>query len=120
MNIHVTAKWIKEYAQSIEAPLQKINGKLIAPSTMPIIFWTFFDVPLLKQHNILHGSQQFIYNRPIQEGMVLQCELALTNIEQKMSKSGAMTLYTYTLICMENETEIAVAKTVLIQVGESS
>lgn len=119
MNIHVTAEWITAYAQSIEAPLQKMNGELIAPSTMPIVFWEFFDVPLLKQHNILHGSQQFIYTRPIQEGMVLQCELALTNIEQKTGKRGTMTLYTYTLVCMENETEIAVAKTVLIQVGDS-
>jgi len=36
--IHMSAEWISNYAQSIEAPLQTINGNLIAPSTMPIIF----------------------------------------------------------------------------------
>ena len=59
--IHVTAEWISEYAQSIEAPLQRMNGNLIAPATMPIIFWQVIDIPWLSMDTpLIHGTQHFI------------------------------------------------------------
>lgn len=116
--ITVTAEWIKQYAQSIEFPLQSIGNKIVAPPTMPILFWQLFDVPIFhKNQPVLHGSQQFTYNRPIVEGMVLDCKLQLTKKEQKNGKQGPLTFYTYTLVCYENDEEIAQATTLLIQVG---
>lgn len=49
--ILMTAEWISDYAQSIEAPVQTTNGNLIAPSTMPIIFWQAFDIPWLSKES---------------------------------------------------------------------
>lgn len=116
--LNVTAEWIQAYAESIGSPLQRVGQKLVAPSTMPILFWQSFDVTLFQNNEpILHGSQQFAYKRPIIEGMTLQCELQLTNQEEKTGKQGPLTLHTYTLIVRENEEEILQATTILIKVG---
>lgn len=82
--VHITAEWISDFAQSIGAPLQMIKGDLIAPATMPIIFWQFFDIPWLKTDApLIHGTQQFTYQEPITAGMILDCELFLTRMDKK-------------------------------------
>lgn len=117
--IHMSAEWISNYAQSIAVPLQTINGNLIAPSTMPIIFWQAFDIPWLsKGEPLLHGSQKFSYQAPITAGMTLDCELALTSKVQKEGRQGKLTFYTHTLVCKCEDELIVTAETVLIQVGD--
>lgn len=116
--LHITTEWISRYAQSIEAPLQYIHGKLIAPTTMPIIFWQEFDIPWLEMdHPLIHGSQHFSYNAPIIAGMIIHCELLLTKVEKKIGRQGELTLYTHTLICTCNNDLIVTAETVLISMG---
>lgn len=120
LQIHVTSDWISQYAQSIDAPLQMMNGKFIAPSTMPIIFWQEFDIHWLKgDAALIHGTQHFSYEAPITAGMVLDCELALTNVAQKVGKQGVLTFFTHTLVCKCDGKLIVTAETVLIQVGDS-
>lgn len=117
--LYVTSEWISQYAQSIEAPLQKMNGILIAPSTMPIIFWQEFDIPWLKEaRTLIHGTQRFSYKSPITADMLLDCELALTNVEEKVGKQGMLTFLTHTLVCKCNGDLIVTAETILIQVGD--
>ncbi|WP_339811662.1 MaoC family dehydratase N-terminal domain-containing protein [Paenibacillus sp. FSL R7-0189] len=117
--IHMTAEWISDYAQSIEAPLQTINGKLIAPATMPIIFWQDFDIPwLIIGEPLLHGTQKFSYQAPITAGMILDCELAFTGEVQKEGRQGKLTFYTHTLVCRCEGELIVTAETVLIRVGD--
>jgi hypothetical protein len=117
--IYVTAEWISDYAQSIEAPVQTIKGNLIAPSTMPIIFWQAFDIPWLsKGESLLHGMQKFSYQAPITAGMTLDCELALTSKVQKDGRQGKLTFYTNTLVCKCEGELIVTAETVLIRVGD--
>ena len=119
--ITVTAEWIREYSEAIEFPLQTFGQKLVAPSTMPILFWQSFDVPIFRENrSILHGSQQFTYKHPLLKEWCSIVELQLTNKEHKNGKQGPLTFYTYTLICYENGKEIVEAKTLLIQVGASS
>ncbi|KTD85331.1 FAS1-like dehydratase domain-containing protein [Paenibacillus etheri] len=118
--IHMTAEWISDYAQSIEAPMQRIKGNLIAPSTMPIIFWKTFDIPWLsKGESLLHGTQKFSYQAPITAGMTLDCELALTSKVQKEGRQGKLTFYTHTLVCKCEDELIVTAETVLIRVGDN-
>lgn len=118
--LYVTAEWISQYAQSIDAPLQMIDGKFIAPSTMPIIFWQEFDIPWLKKARaLIHGTQRFSYEEPLTAGMLLDCELTLTNVEEKVGKQGMLTFLTHTLVCKRNDNLIVTAETVLIQVGDS-
>ncbi|WP_339245718.1 MaoC family dehydratase N-terminal domain-containing protein [Paenibacillus sp. FSL F4-0243] len=117
--ILMTAEWISDYAQSIEAPVQTTNGNLIAPSTMPIIFWQAFEIPWLsKGEPLLHGSQRFSYQAPITAGMTLDCELALTSKVQKDGRQGKLTFYTHTLVCKCEDELIVTAETVLIRVGD--
>lgn len=117
--IHMKTEWILEYVQSIEAPIQKMNGQLIAPATMPIIFWQKLDIPWLsKNAPLIHGAQQFIYQTPITAGMILDCELTLTNKVQKHGRAGLLTFYTHTLACKCEGKLIVTAETVLIRVGD--
>lgn len=116
--LYITAEWITQYAESIEAPLQTLDGYLIAPATMPVIFWQAFDIPWLNMEEpLIHGSQQFSYTEPITAGMVLNCELALTNVERKVGKQGILTLFTHTLVCTCGDNLIVTAETLLIRVG---
>ena len=118
--ILITAEWISDYTQSIEAPVQKMKGNLIAPSTMPIIFWQAFDIPWLsKGESLLHGTQRFTYQAPITAGMSLDCELALTSKVQKEGRQGTLTFYTHTLVCKCEGELIVTAETVLIRVGDN-
>lgn len=118
--LYMTDKWISRYAQSIESPLQTIKGKLVAPSTMPIIFWQEFDIPWLKKDaSLIHGTQQFSYNSPIIAGMLLDCKLTLTKVAKKEGKQGMLTFLTHTLDCSCEGNLILTAETVLIQVGEN-
>jgi hypothetical protein len=117
--LHMTAEWISHYAQSIEAPLQTINGKLIAPTTMPIIFWRAIDIPWLKMDvPLIHGTQHFSYTAPITAGMTLDCELALTKVEKKVGRQGVLTFFTHSLVCKCGGDLIVTAETVLIRVGD--
>lgn len=119
--IHVTDEWIRLYAQSIEAPLHTLNGDLIAPATMPIIFWQAFDIPWLKINSdvpFIHGTQQFAYEAPMTAGMILDCRLSLTKVEDKVSSKGLLTLYYHQLVCYCEANLVVTAETVLIQVGD--
>ncbi|MGG3279206.1 FAS1-like dehydratase domain-containing protein [Paenibacillus solani] len=116
--LYITAQWITQYSQCIEAPLQRIDGDLIAPATMPIIFWQEFDIPWLEPYKpYIHGSQNFSYVTPIREGMVLDCELALSKVERKAGRQGGLTLFTHTLTCTCDGESVVTAETVLIRVG---
>lgn len=116
--LYITTEWITQYSQSIEAPLQTLHGKLIAPATMPIIFWQSFDIPWLnKDAPLIHGSQHFSYEAPITAGMILDCELALTNVVSKAGSKGMLTFLTHALVCTCGGDLIVTAETVLIKVG---
>lgn len=117
--IHVTEDWIRDYAHSINSPIQLMKGKLVAPSTMPVIFWQFFKEHSSHQLPILHGSQKFYYEEPITAGMILDCELILLKSVEKNGKTGKLTLNTYNLTCKCEEKIIVIATTILIRVGET-
>jgi hypothetical protein len=117
--IHMTAEWITQYAQSIDHPLHTINGNLVAPATMPIIFWQVFNIPWLSMNApLIHGTQHFSYQAPITAGMILDCELALTHVVEKEGRQGTMTFYTHTLVCRCEGELMVTAETVLIRVGD--
>ncbi|QFF97491.1 hypothetical protein PB01_00945 [Psychrobacillus glaciei] len=119
VQLYVTDEWISHYAQSIESPIQTIHGKLIAPVTMPVIFWQAFNIPWLKTDTpLIHGTQQFSYKSPIIAGMTLDCEFTLTKVSKKEGKQGMLTFLTNTLDCKCEGNLIVTAETVLIQVGE--
>ncbi|MBP1999905.1 hypothetical protein J2Z69_000924 [Paenibacillus shirakamiensis] len=115
----LSATSIMEYAKSIGADLQMVDGTLIAPSTMPIIFWTAFDVPWLNTDlPILHGKQQFYYEAPLEAGMMLDCELSLIQMERKSGRRGELTLYTHMLTCSYNGRLLMSSETILISVKD--
>ncbi|MWV42785.1 hypothetical protein GRF59_04020 [Paenibacillus sp. HJL G12] len=116
--VQLSAEWISAYAKSIGAPMQTLNGVLIAPATMPVIFWKGFDIPWLHMNKpLIHGSQRFSYEAPITADMTLDCELSLTKIEKKAGKQGELTFYTHSLVCKCEGEHIVTAETVLIAVG---
>lgn len=76
-------------------------GGIVAPPTFPTTFrppskaaW----VQGLDEGRILAGEQGFRYVRPILAGDRLQCELRLTDVNDKMSSKGNMELITQDLL----------------------
>ncbi|WMT43117.1 MaoC family dehydratase N-terminal domain-containing protein [Paenibacillus sp. D2_2] len=118
--LHLSAQSIMDYANSIEAPLQKIDDMLIAPTTMPVTFWQIAKAPWLSMdESLIHGMQQFHYEAPLMAEMDLDCELALSKVETKVGRQGELTLYTHTLTCTCEGNLIVTAVTTLILVGDS-
>ncbi|MDQ0195263.1 FAS1-like dehydratase domain-containing protein [Paenibacillus wynnii] len=117
--VQLTPDNIEQYANSIDSPLQKIGGVVIAPSTMPVTFWKMEDAPWLdREVAMIHGTQQFYYHAPLMAGMILTCELSLLKVEQKNGRQGLLTFYTHSLVCCHRGSPIAAAETVLIRIGE--
>jgi hypothetical protein len=109
---------IIQYANSIDAPLQRKGGELIAPSTMPVTFWKIEDAPWLSmQEPLIHGMQHFSYEMPLTAGMHLDCELGLIKVEQKNGSQNVLTLYTHALVCFYRGKVVATGETVLIRIG---
>ncbi|SDW11210.1 MaoC family dehydratase N-terminal domain-containing protein [Paenibacillus sp. CF384] len=116
--VHLAEDSIVQYANGIGAPLQRIDGALIAPSTMPIMFWKQIDAPWLDMpESLIHGKQQFTYKAPLTAGMDLDCLLSLTKVENKIGRRGKLILYTHSLTCTYVGQPIMTAETVLISVG---
>jgi len=117
--VHLAEEAIVQYANRIEAPLQRIGGALIAPSTMPITFWKIADVPWLDiPKPLIHGKQQFHYEAPLTAGMDLDCDLSLTKVEKKNGRQGVLFVYTHSLTCTCAGKRIVTVETVLISVGD--
>ncbi|MFC3747041.1 MaoC family dehydratase N-terminal domain-containing protein [Paenibacillus sp. GCM10012306] len=117
--VHLTEDAIVQYANCIEAPLQRMGGVLIAPSTMPITFWKISDAPWLDMPGpLIHGKQQFHYEAPLTAGMELDCDLSLTKVEKKHGRQGIMVFYTHALTCTCAGKHIVTVETVLISVGD--
>lgn len=121
-SLHITTDWIIAYTQSIESPLQYINHQLIAPVTMPVLFWQSFEPigALTTDQPVLHGYQRFAYETPIIAGMILDCELTLIDIQQKVGNKHKLTLFNYQLIGYEEKQLIFTSNTTLIQVGDAN
>lgn len=109
------------YAQSINAPLQRVDGTWLAPPTMPVTFWTIADAPWLDQDRIfIHGSQSFAYEKPLKAGSNLDCVLTLIRMEQKTGRSGLLTLYTHLLECSCKGERVVSTETVLISLEDQT
>lgn len=117
--VHVTEEWISSYAESISAPLQRLDGHLIAPSTMPVVFWREFEIPGIELAGpLIHGAQHFKYEKPVTAGMTLDCELSLIKKENKTGKRGLLTFFTYKLVCTSRGEPVVTSETLLIRKKE--
>ncbi|GAA0435486.1 hypothetical protein GCM10008983_10120 [Lentibacillus halophilus] len=110
----MTAEWVRQYAQSIDAPLTQVNGNYIAPPTMIMLFWQLFDSWKQEGRVLLHVKQTYDYVCPITTDMTLDCTLTL----QKQRKVGSDEYKVYLLTCFYQNEVIATAKTTLMIQGE--
>jgi len=76
-------------------------ASIVAPPTFPTVFRPPSEPPWrhgLDEGRILAGEQGFRYRRPICAGDQLQCELRLTDVQDKRSSMGNMELMIQDLI----------------------
>ena len=75
-----------EYAKS------KGYEGIIAPPTFPMAVGSEGgDIPVeLDTRRMLHGEQEFIYERPIIAGDKLTCQMKVADLYEKEGKSGTM------------------------------
>src|SRR5699024_12436003 len=73
--IYLTREWIEKYAEVIGASLMKYEGRMMAPSTMIVIFWKVFDTaPISEKDEWIHVKQNCCYEYPLVEEMILNCQ----------------------------------------------
>lgn len=77
----------EEYARST------VYGGIIAPPSFPVAIGAdsgqAIDLPL-DYRRMLHGEQEFIYQRPIRAGDRLYCQMKVSNVYEKEGKNGLM------------------------------
>lgn len=110
--IHLTEEWIKAYAKAIDAPTMTFAGRLMAPSTMIVIFWQLFSAtPISESGMWLHVKQKCSYQMPLLANMVLDCQL-----EQVIEKKIKHMIYgDFKLCCFHEGQLIAVSHTTLMR-----
>lgn len=99
----VEKRHIRQFAEAIgdENPLyvdeeyaaKSIYGGIIAPPSFPIVISQesegSIDLPL-DYNRMLHGEQEFIYQRPIRLGDRLTCQTKVADVYERQGKTGQM------------------------------
>jgi acyl dehydratase len=101
-------------ADPAEVPLHEV----VAPPTFAACFTIgrsramFADPDLGAHPNLVHGSQEYVFHRPIHGGDVLECTPRITDIADR----GRMELLTYEIDCVDAATSepVVTARTTLI------
>jgi acyl dehydratase len=95
---------------------------IVAPPTFPTTFRPPSKPAWLRdldEGRILAGEQGFRYARPILAGEQLQCELRLTDIQDKQSSNGAMELVIQDMTVTSSSGEmVCINRRVLIYRGQ--
>ncbi|WP_026575793.1 MaoC family dehydratase N-terminal domain-containing protein [Bacillus sp. UNC438CL73TsuS30] len=98
----VEKRHIRQFAQAIGDPNPLYVDEeyaaltpyleIIAPPTFPIAIGAEGEgIDLgLDPKRMLHGEQEFIYNRPIRSGDRLVCQMKVTDLYEREGKSGKM------------------------------
>ncbi|MGM9933125.1 MaoC family dehydratase N-terminal domain-containing protein, partial [Pradoshia sp.] len=99
----VEKRHIRQFAEAIgdnnplyvdeEYAANTIYGGIIAPPSFPVVIGQdsggAIDLPL-DYTRVLHGEQEFIYQRPIRPGYRLVCQMKVTDLYDREGKSGTM------------------------------
>lgn len=99
----VEKRHIRQFAQAIGDPnplyvdeafaKSTSYGGIIAPPSFPVAIGADsgqgINLPL-DYSRMLHGEQEFIYQRPIRSGDRLHCQMKVTNVYEKEGKNGTM------------------------------
>lgn len=99
----VEKRHIRQFAEAIgdfnplyideEYAAKTIYGGIIAPPTFPIAIGQDSGENLdlkLDQRRMLHGEQEFIYERPIRPGDTLYCQMKVSDVYEREGKKGPM------------------------------
>ena len=98
---------MREYAAATGAPPPPETGAATAPPTFAACFTIgrtgdMFSDPELGAHwNLVHGSQEYEFHRPIRVGDTLSCTPRIADIKAK----GAMEFLTIEITCNDAETD---------------
>ena len=82
------------------------TGDVVAPPTFAACFTVgratdmFFDPELGAHFNLVHGSQEYTYHRPMRVGDALVCTPTIADIKAK----GNMEFLTLEIACVDAET----------------
>jgi hypothetical protein len=118
--VQVTEEMIHSYLRALsidKVKWEQTSEKIIAPPTLPIIFWQFADIFWLDHfyESIIHGEQSFNYEKPILAGESYTCLITLKKIYYKEGKSGFLQLLDHELIGKNDQNEFRALSTLMIR-----
>jgi acyl-CoA thioesterase FadM len=106
----VSREKVREYAAAtgVRGPaVDDDRGPVVAPPTFAACFTVgrvgamFADPELGAHFNLVHGSQEYTYHRPIRVGDALECTPRIADIKAK----GAMEFLTLEIECVDAQTQ---------------
>ncbi len=83
-----------ELAQAIGDPHPDYQAGLAVPPTFPTTFWFRLSIPALAEiepARVLHGEEEYAYERPIRPGDRLACVARVADVTEKETRLGRAT-----------------------------
>lgn len=79
-------------------------GRRIAPPTFPRVFdFGTVDGVQMPSTGVIHGEQEYHYQRPLFVGEDLQCYTELTDVYEKKGKKGTMTFVVFRRVAEDGD-----------------
>ncbi|WP_332694346.1 FAS1-like dehydratase domain-containing protein [Halalkalibacter lacteus] len=125
VKITITREMIASYTKAIDddtsiyvdiASAKKAGYQDIpAPPTMPIIFWSFINVPWLEDVGpVVHGKQSFSYEHTLIANRTYDCVIHLKDVKKKQINREIMQRSNHELLLSYNDCIHATARTTLL------
>ena len=82
---------IRKFAEALRDTTPAYAGGEVAPPTFPTTFRIAIPRLSFEQARVLHGQQEYRYERPIRAGDRLRCKTRVVDVYEREGRLGAMT-----------------------------
>ena len=93
---------IRKFAEAVQDQTQECLRGDVAPPTFPTTFRITIPGLTFDLARVLHGAQEYRYERPLRAGDRLRCRVRVADIYQRKGRLGEMT---FLILAMEGTDE---------------
>lgn len=109
--LRVEAGLVLRFLDALGAPTPEESGDIRVPPTFP----TTLQLPAPGLENVdparvLHGEQEYVYERPLRIGDVLTCQSRVAEVSQKATRLGDVTIVVVETTGRENQGDLVLTE----------
>jgi len=82
---------IRKFAEAVQDQTPECLGGDVAPPTFPTTFRIPISGLIYDLARVLHGAQEYRYERPLRAGDRLRCRVRVADVYQRKGRLGEMT-----------------------------